>query len=137
MRAAKRIRSIEERNRRVDDAAYRHAQNAKFIAQMHANEMREFVLAYDDASRAVTMTPQYMQSRAGVFFPIPYDVRLNSVKAHILQYYDLYVQSDLGNLVPIKTPFEWPPSALVYAYKYPPELLFGEDFENATRIRFM
>lgn len=124
MRAMKRIRSLEERNERVENKAYRDAMNAKFLAQKRQQEMLEFISAYEEAKSVTERLPAYFNSPAGVYFPINVDIRLGSVKAEILELFpQLFYANELNQLQPLLTPFDWAPEADIYGYLPPPEIL--------------
>jgi hypothetical protein len=134
MRLAKRIRSFEERNRMVDDKAYRDAKNAEFVASVQRREYNDWVLGYDMAYNAVELTPHFMNSPTGVYFPVPVDIHMSSTKALILQSYpNLFLLHPDGGVIPISTAFDWPSNVQVYSY-HPPSVLYNPD--NTYRMSF-
>lgn len=136
MRAMKRIRSMEERNERVENKAYRDAMNAQFLAQKRQQEMLEFVNAYETAKSLTERRMEYFNSPTGVYFPINVEIRLGSVKAELLQMYGrLFTLNELNQIEPILTPFDWAPEAPLYGYLPPPELLIEAEYMSEAPIR--
>lgn len=134
-RRLKRIASMEERNRRVDDAAYRAKKSAEFAAMMLSREVRDFIVAYEDAYKATEMTNEYLTSAAGVYFPIQSPVYMQSSQEILLELYNLFVLDPAGNgVIPILTPFDWPRNVLIYSY-HPPDAPYMPNDAGEPRYR--
>lgn len=136
MRAMKRYRSLEERNRMVDDPAYRRAQLERFQAQARSREVLEFFEAYQRTEENAHVDPVFLSSAAGAFVRIPVDIRMQSAQAQILESFgNLFTDDGIGGLTPIETPFQWPPDGPIYAYFPPHYRNFPEEFDVIDRPR--
>lgn len=114
----KRVRSLEDRERMLDDAEYRALRLADFQRRAQLREFAEFVINYDLAYQAAEMTDAFLSSAVGVFFPILTDVTMFSTKDMILKTYGpLYGREHEGGpLYEIEAVEDWPGDDIVFAY---------------------
>lgn len=132
MRAFRRNLNYAERTRMVNDPEFRRSELRRIQEEARQREVAEFVTAYETAYSALELTPAFIASRTGVFFPVPVNIYLQSAQATILQkYLNLYQIGPLGVLEPVDTPFQWNPLEYVYAYHPPNEEFFAEDYDDA------
>lgn len=122
MRALRRNLDYARRSRLVDDTEFRRAEQAKAQRRYEEQEVREFLSAYEEAYTAIEQLPQFQESPAGAFFPVPVNIYMQGARAIILNtpyYGTLYRTNGIGGLVPIEDVLQWNPLAEVYAY-HPP-----------------
>lgn len=140
MRRFKRIKSMDERNALVTDAALRDRQWQAYVDSKIRQQVLEFTVAYDKWYEAVFEDPNWMDRRAGVFFRIDTNTELSAAKFTIIERYRLWVQEEPGaDIVPLESVFQWGPESRIYGFRsgYEPDIPESEDIFVRKRTRDM